>query len=369
VVQSHYGQDYGSHHNYDPSLPSVRVALEDYIETGEGSADEIIESGKYKPAFGWLEFRYLLKDLMRHTFLHSNTHNEDNIDEGYNKGNEWFEATLGEPMVYTSGIYENGDEDLMTAQLHKLDYVANAIDLQPGENVLDIGCGWGRLAKVFAEKYKANVWGVSLSKDQIAWAYANLNLPSNVKLMFQNAMTMKERTDLPDGGTFDKITSLEMAEHVGIRRYQEFLTAVRSMLKDKGTFYIQVAGLRRWFHYEDLVWGLFMGEHVFPGADASCPLGWVTTQLERAGFEVQRTQNLGTHYSRTLGQWLEEWIKDKDNLQKTYGEVAWRRWEVFLRWSVRVARQGSSTVFMITATKADDEPARIDAQKRLSPKW
>ena len=55
-------------------------------------------------------------------------------------------------QVYTSGIYENGDEDLMTAQLHKLDYVANAIDLQPGENVLDIGCGWGRLAKVFAEK-------------------------------------------------------------------------------------------------------------------------------------------------------------------------------------------------------------------------
>ena len=73
--------------------------------------------------------------------------------------------------------------------------------------------------------------------------------------MLQNAMTMGERTDLPDGGTFDKITSLEMAEHVGIKRYQEFLTAVRAMLKDNGTLYFQVAGLRRWWQYEDLVWG------------------------------------------------------------------------------------------------------------------
>jgi cyclopropane-fatty-acyl-phospholipid synthase len=111
-------------------------------------------------------------------------------------------------QVYTSGIYENGDEDLMTAQLHKLDYVANAINLQPGENVLDIGCGWGRLAKVFSEKFKANVWGVTLSQDQIDWAKANLDLNDNVHLMLQNAMTMDERTDLPDGGKFDKITSV-----------------------------------------------------------------------------------------------------------------------------------------------------------------
>jgi len=94
-----------------------------------------------------------------------------------------------------------------------------------------------------------------------------------------------------------------------------------------------------------------MGEHVFPGADASCPMGWVTTQLERAGFEVQRVQNLGNHYSRTLAQWLDEWHAGKESIVKKYGIKSWRRWEVFLAWSVRVARQGSSTVFMITATK------------------
>lgn len=170
----------------------------------------------------------------------------------------------------------------------------------------------------------------------------------------------------PPGG-FDAITSLEMAEHVGIKRYNEFLTKVHRLLKDDGKLYFQVAGLRRQWQYEDLVWGLFMGEHVFPGADASCPMGWVTTQLERAGFEVQRVQNLGTHYSRTLAQWLEEWHADKEAITAKYGVKAWRRWEVFLAWSVRVARQGSSTVFMITATKQGQEKSRIGTQAHLAP--
>lgn len=168
---------------------------------------------------------------------------------------------------------------------------------------------------------------------------------------------------------YDKITALEMAEHVGIRRYDEFLSLVNSMLKDDGVFYIQVAGLRRGWRYEDFVWGLFMGEHIFPGADASTPLGWVTTHLERNGFEIQRVNNLGTHYSRTITLWLEEWHAQKEAMIKKYGIKAYRRWEVFLTWSVRIARQGSSTVFMITCTKHGSEKARIEAQRRLVPVW
>jgi cyclopropane fatty-acyl-phospholipid synthase-like methyltransferase len=363
TIRSHAGDDYGVH-RYDSSLPSVRVALEGYIADGTGDLESILESGLYQPKFGSEEFSYLMKDLFRHTLFHSNVHNADNIDEGYNKGNDWFEATLGEPMVYTSGIYHEGHESLVEAQNYKLDYVAKALGLKEGDNVLDIGCGWGRLAKHFAEKYGANVTGITLSSDQLAYGRKLTAKTPNVHLMLQDAMTMHERSDFKK---FTHITSLEMAEHVGIKRYGQFLREVRGLLEDGGVLYFQVAGLRRYWQWEDLVWGLFMGEHVFPGADASCPLGWVSTQLERNGFEVQRVQNLGSHYSRTLDQWLGEWRKKKAELSAKYGAVAWRRWEVFLRWSVRIARQGSSTVFMITATKAGDEPARIAAQRRLAP--
>lgn len=352
--------------NYDMSMPSMRQALEVYIETGEGpSLHEILESNQYAPTFGSHEMKYLLKDLVSHTLLHLDAHNVGNIAEGYNKGNDWFEATLGEAMVYTSGIYANGDESLVEAQNHKLDYVANAIELKKGDKVLDIGCGWGRLLKHFTEKFGAEATGITLSSDQRAYGL-KLNQGNGAKIFLQDAMKMSERDDLPEGG-YDKITSLEMAEHVGIKRYNEFLTSVHDLLKDDGVFYFQVAGLRREWRYEDLVWGLFMGEHVFPGADASCPLGWVSNQLERAGFEIQRVHNLGTHYSRTLDQWLQEWRSNKDSLVAKYGAQSYRRWEVFLAWSVRIARQGSSTVFMFTVTKAGQEARRIQTQKHLAP--
>lgn len=144
---------------------------------------------------------------------------------------------------------------------------------------------------------------------------------------------------------------------------------VHSLLEDNGVFYFQVAGLRRAWRYEDLVWGLFMGENVFPGADASCPLGWVTSQIERAGFEIQRVHNMGSHYSRTLAHWLDEWRSNKEYIEKKYGPQAYRRWEVFLAWSVRVARQGSSTLFMLTLTKAGEEARRLETQAHIVPKY
>lgn len=177
--------------------------------------------------------------------------------------------------------------------------------------------------------------------------------------------------DKPNG-YFNVISSVEMAEHVGIRNYNKFLTKVHDLLADDGTFYLQVAGLPRGYgkgynHYEDLIWGLFMDEHVFPGADASCPMGWVVSHLELAGFEVQNVYNLGNHYSQTLYHWQQLWESKKDAVVAAYGERSYRRWRVFLAWSVRIARRGGSTVQFITATKSGNEKARVAAQDRLAP--
>lgn len=351
--------------SYDLTKPSLREALEAYIETGDGHLSDIVESNRYAPTVGRIELRYLLQDLLVHTFFHLDVHNSENVPVAYNKGNDWFAATLGKAMVYTSAIFPHGNESLWDGQHNKLDYVAHSVELKKGAKVMDIGCGWGRLAQYLADHYGAEVTGVTLSSEQLTFA-KELNKNNGAKFLLQDAMKLREAQGLPQEG-FDAITALEMAEHVGVKRYQEFLSIVHSLLKEDGKFYLQVAGLRRQWQYEDLVWGLFMGEHVFPGADASCPLGWVVTQLERAGFEVQRVNNLGTHYSKTLWYWLEEWRANQKSIASKYGEKMWRRWEVFLAWSVRIARQGSSTVFMITATKQGQEAARIRSQAHLVP--
>merc|ERR1719399_1449179 len=265
-------------------------------------------------------------------------------------------------MVYTGAIYDDAHNSLYEAQMNKLDNVAESIGLKPGENLLDIGCGWGRLIEHMATKFGANATGITLSTDQKAYAEKNIIKSKNAKIVLHDFMTW----DIPDK-SFDKITTLEMFEHVGIKYYTRGLKKVHSLLKDDGVLYFQVAGLRPSYEWRDFIWGMFMNEHVFPGADASTPLYWVVNHLERAGFEVQRVHNLGSHYSRTLNDWLTNWRRGKEKIVAKYGIRDWRRWEVFLRWSVFAAGEGSSTVMMITATKQGQVDTRWAAQDRIKP--
>jgi len=352
---------------YDMSLPSMRQALESYIKTGKGNLTDIVEGHRYPPTHSFEDFMSGLTWLWD-TALHDTQQDAAFVPEAYNKGDDWFENTLGEPMLYTGAIYAGPNETMWSAQLNKLEYITHALGVKAGDRALDIGCGWGRLANHMASK-GAIVTGITLAADQKKYAErmsATLG-NNNVKILQVNFFDV----DLPER-SFDVISSVEMAEHVGLRNYQRFLRKVASLLADDGTFYIQVAGLPRGYstiynHHEDLSWGLFMAQHIFPGADASCPMGWVVTQLEQTAFEVQASLNLGSHYSKTLAHWLQLWESKRETIVQRYGEKSWRRWQVFLRWSVRVSRTGGSTVQFITATKSGNERARLDAQRRIAP--
>jgi cyclopropane fatty-acyl-phospholipid synthase-like methyltransferase len=354
---------------YDMNLPSMRSALDTYIETGKGDVMDILEGGKYPPVFGKTEVSRYLKAQLGGSLFHSTDQDAAYLPEAYNKGDDWFEATLGEPMVYTGAIYTGPNETMWSSQLNKLEFIAHALGVKAGDRAMDIGAGWGRLSNHLASK-GADVTGVLMASDQQAYAQrmtSKLGNDKTVNILLKNFFHLEEKPK-----SFNVISSVEMAEHVGIRNYHKFLRKVHELLADDGTFYLQVAGLPRGYgegynHYEDIVWGMFMDEHVFPGADASCPMGWVLTKLEQAGFEVQNVYNLGNHYSRTLFHWLQTWEAKKDTIVKAYGERSWRRWRVFLAWSVRTARRGGSTVQFITATKSGNEKARIAAQDRLAP--
>lgn len=353
---------------YDMTQVTLREALEDYIDTGKGDLIQILEGKKYPPVFGKVEAARYLRTWLGGAVFHDTNQDASYLPEAYNKGDDWFEATLGEPMVYTGAIYTGPNETMWSAQLNKLEFIAHALGVKPGDKAMDIGCGWGRLSNHLASK-GAHVTGVTMSSDQQAYAQrmsAKLG-NKNVDIVLTNFFELEKPAK-----SFQVISSVEMAEHVGIKNYHKFLRKVHNLLADDGTFYLQVAGLPRGYgegynHYEDLVWGLFMDEHVFPGADASCPMGWVVTKMEQAGFEVQHVANLGNHYSQTLHHWQKVWEAKKEVVVKAYGERSWRRWRVFLAWSVRVARRGGSTVQFITATKSGHEGARIAAQNRIAP--
>lgn len=226
-------------------------------------------------------------------------------------------------MVYTSGIVSDIDkeESLEQIQDNKLAVVCEKIGIKRGETMLDIGCGWGTLAKFASINYGAHATGVTLGRNQTAWGNNALR-KAGVEESQSKILCMDYRDiPVPKGG-YNKITCLEMAEHVGVRHFSSFLRQVYDMLDDDGVFFLQIAGLRKCWQYEDLIWGLFMNKYIFPGADASTPLGWFVDSFEGAGFEVKGIDTIGVHYSATLWRWYRNWIGNKDKVDAKYG----KRW-------------------------------------------
>lgn len=223
-------------------------------------------------------------------------------------------------MIYTSGIISDVDkeETLEEMQDNKLAIVCEKIDLKKGERMLDIGCGWGTLAKFASVNFGANVTGITLGRNQTAWG--NNGLRKSGITEEQSRILCMDYRDIPvaEGG-YQKITCLEMAEHVGVRHFKSFLKQVNDMLDDDGVFFLQIAGLRKSWQYEDLIWGLFMNRYVFPGADASTPLGFFIDNLEGAGFEVKSVDTIGVHYSATLWRWYRNWIANRPKVEAKYG--------------------------------------------------
>jgi len=305
-------------------------------------------------------FNFSLKYSLRWfmgTFLgqnvdHSQSSDKEEVQPVYDRGNDFYNWFLGSTMIYTSGIFESQKDNLEKAQMRKLNMVCNNVHMKQGDEHLDIGCGWGTLLRFAAKEFGATSTGITLAQNQKEYHEAECKKwnedPTNKKKI-KNANSHVLDYRLLQAKKYDCITCLEMAEHVGIKNFQKFLLQVRSLLKDSGLFYLQIAGLRRTWQYEDLVWGIFMGQYIFPAADASCPIGWVTTQLERAGFEVHRVENCGVHYSLTIKAWYNNWMKNKDQVIEKYGQYWFRMWAIFLAWSAIIAAQGSSTVFMITS--------------------
>ena len=226
-------------------------------------------------------------------------------------------------MIYTSGIISdiNREESLEQIQDNKLGIVCEKIELQPGERMLDIGCGWGTLAKYASANYGAHVTGITLGRNQTAWGNNGLRKAGVTEE--QSRILCMDYRDIPvPEGRYNKITCLEMAEHVGVRHFSTFLRQVYDMLDDDGVFFLQIAGLRKSWQYEDLIWGLFMNKYIFPGADASTPLGFFVDKLEGAGFEIKSIDTVGVHYSTTLWKWYRNWMANKDKIIAKYG----KRW-------------------------------------------
>lgn len=290
---------------------------------------------------------FVINKFIPQLAIHSKKQDERIVRDHYDRRNDFFKGFLGERMIYTSAFFKNGNEGLTEAQDNKMNLVSQKIQLKPGERLLDIGCGWGTLVAHTAKYFGTDSTGVSIA--QAGVDYGNEQIKAWGVEDRARCLRMDYRAIPHD--KYDKITCLEMAEHVGVKYFQRFMNQIYGLLKDDGLFYLQIAGLKAGVHKESLIWGAFMNEYIFPGADASMPLSFVVARLERAGFEIHSVENVGIHYSRTIRQWYDNWMANRDAVFNEYGQWWYRCWEIFLGWSVDIAKQGNSTAFQIVCNK------------------
>jgi cyclopropane fatty-acyl-phospholipid synthase-like methyltransferase len=305
-------------------------------------------------------FKWAATNFFPEALIHSKSQDSRIVGEHYNRGNDFFGWFLGEAMVYTAAWYETPETSLETAQYKKIDRCCDKLQLKKGESLLDIGCGWGTFVARAAKEYGAKTRGVTLAQEQVDFG------TERIKQYGVQDLAKVEVCDYRNvQGRFDKIVSLEMVEHVGIKNINVYFDKVHNLLEDDGLFVLQWTGIRNLYHPqnpltalslkpEDLIWALFMARYIFPGADASLPLSSMLHAAEKAGFEIADVERMSSHYIKTLRAWRDLWVKNKAEVIKAYGERWYRLWYFFLHWSALMGDQGTGFTYQVTMHKNHD---------------
>ncbi len=253
----------------------------------------------------------------------------------YDLGNTLFQAMLDTRLNYTCGYWKNAN-DLDQAQLAKLDLVCRKLMLKPGMRMLDIGCGWGALAKYAAVNYGVEVVGVTISQQQVDYARENCaGLP--VEIRFQDYRDVNEQ--------FDAIASLGMFEHVGHLNHRTYLEIVRRCLKDEGLFLLHTIGSNLTY-FQTNAW---TSKYIFPhgGLPSIEQIGRAANGL----FVMEDWHNFGADYDKTLLAWYQNFNNNWDKLKNIYDDRFYRMWTYYLLSSAGSFRARDMQLWQIVFSK------------------
>ena len=258
-------------------------------------------------------------------FRHSRETDRKAIQYHYDVSNEFYSLFLDREMVYSCAYYGNGNESLDTAQSRKLDHILRKLALKPGEKFLDIGCGWGALIVRAARDYGAIATGVTLSENQYLLARERIEKEG---LQDRCEVRLCDYRDLE--GEYDKIASVGMFEHVGLKNLPVYFGKIRSLLKNDGVVLnhgITTSNVDN--RPMQLGAGDFIDRYVFP--DGELPhLSLVTAEMAKAGLEVADVESLRRHYARTCEEWAGRLDAKREKAAAVAGERRARIWRVYL---------------------------------------
>lgn len=285
---------------------------------------------------------------------HSHRRDREAIEYHYDVSNDFYSLFLDRNMVYSCAYYRRETDSLETAQEQKLDHILNKLMLKPGERFLDIGCGWGSLILRAAKKYGAIATGITLSKNQFEHVQNRIQAEG---LQGRCTVELRDYRDLPDAGVFDKIASIGMFEHVGLKNLTLYFRKINSILADGGLVLnhgITTSDANSHEHGSGA--GEFIDRYVFP--DGELPhLSLALKEMSAAGLEVTDAESLRRHYARTCHEWANRLESNRDRAIFIVGDRRFRIWEIYLAGCAHAFSHGWINIYQVLACKAANSAA------------
>jgi len=307
----------------------------------EGDLVEAIELAFGASERSPLWSRVLSRVLTWHSHLNPRSRARRNVHHHYDLGNDFYRLWLDERMVYTCAYFAEPGMGLEEAQVAKLEHVCRKLRLQPGERVVEAGCGWGALALHAAERYGARVRAYNVSGEQVRFAREEARrrgLASRVEFVEDDYRSARDACDA--------FVSVGMLEHVGPAHYRHLGKVIDRCLAPDGRGLLHFIG-----HAYPIQMSPWLNRYIFPGAYIPA-LSEMLPVLEPRRFEVQDVENLRRHYARTLEHWLERFEKSSEQVARRYDERFVRMWRIYLSSSIASFHEGTSTLYQVLFTRA-----------------
>jgi cyclopropane-fatty-acyl-phospholipid synthase len=270
------------------------------------------------------------------------------IKHHYDVSNRFYEMVLGPSMTYTCACYPTEDATLEQAQAHKYDLVARKLALQPGQRLLDVGCGWGGMVRHAAEHYGVRALGVTLSKEQATWAQERIKRDGLDHLAEVRHLDYR---DVPESD-FDAVSAIGLIEHIGVRNYAAYFSFLRDKLRPGGRL-LNHGITRPDNKHAGLPRRGFIGRYVFPDGELTGS-GDIVGAMEDANLEVQHHENLRVHYARTLEAWCENLVDNWDECVAEAGLATAKVWGLYMAGSRLGFERNGIQLHQILATRTDE---------------
>ena len=300
----------------------------------DGFVFRVLRTDIYRHATG--SWKVMAKMLMAKTFnMQAKGKAASNARRHYDIGNKLYQLMLDKRMAYTCAYWKNAD-DLDHAQENKLDLICRKINLQPGQHVLDIGCGWGTFAKFAAQKYGVKVTGVTVSPSQVELGMEMCKgLPVEIRL--QDYRDVTER--------YDHVVAIGLTEHIGYKNYRVFMQTVARCMHDDGLFLLHTIGQPSSKTISDP----FINKYIFPNCLIPS-IKQISGAMEHI-FKVEDLHNIGSYYDPTLMAWFNNFDKNWNHIKDEYDETFYRMWKYYLLSSAGAFRARHNQLWQFVLSK------------------